>query len=176
MSEPVFIIAEAGVNHNGDMDLAGQLIDVAADAGADAVKFQTFRADQVVSRQAPKAEYQVLATGQAETQFEMIRRLELSEDDHETLISHARSRGISFLSTPFDISSLHMLTTRFGLQTIKIPSGDTTNFPFLLAIARVLGHLPAALRPAAYGAAPPPSDRRIEAIARRARLRRPWRR
>lgn len=136
MSDRVFIIAEAGVNHNGDMGLARQLIDVAVDAGADAVKFQTFRADGLVSRHAPKADYQVLTTGQDETQFEMIRRLELSGDDHEVLIAHARSQGIAFLSTPFDLSSLHLLTTRFGLQTIKIPSGDITNLPFLLAIAR----------------------------------------
>jgi len=136
MSDPVFIIAEAGVNHNGDMGLARQLVDVAVDAGADAVKFQTFKADQLVSRQAPKAEYQLQTTRQEESQFEMINRLELSETDHEALISHAQSRSITFLSTPFDSSSLQLLTKRFELKTIKIPSGDITNLPFLLEIAR----------------------------------------
>ena len=131
-----FIIAEAGVNHNGDMNLARKLIDVAADAGADAVKFQTFRAEQVVSRHAPKAEYQTRTTDQAESQLDMIRKLELTEEDHEALIAHARSRNIVFLSAPFDVTSLHMLTDRLGLQTIKIPSGEITNAPFLLAIAR----------------------------------------
>lgn len=136
MSEPVFIIAEAGVNHNGDISQAKRLIDVASDAGADAVKFQTFRADQIVSRGAPKAEYQTRTTDQAESQFEMIRKLELTEADHGVLIAHAQGRGIAFLSTPFDAPSLHLLTKRFGLQTIKIPSGEITNAPFLLAIAR----------------------------------------
>jgi len=133
---PTYIIAEAGVNHNGDLNLAKQLIDVAAEAGADVVKFQTFRAEQLVSRNAPKAEYQTRTTHQTESQFEMIRKLELTEADHEALIAHARSRGITFLSTPFDVPSLHLLTKRFGLQTIKIPSGEITNAPFLLAIAR----------------------------------------
>jgi N-acetylneuraminate synthase len=136
MSERVFIIAEAGVNHNGELNLAKQLIDVAAEAGADAVKFQTFRAEQIVSRTAPKAEYQTRTTGQAESQFEMIRKLELTEMDHEALIAHAQARGIAFLSTPFDMPSLRLLTKRFGLQAIKIPSGEITNAPFLLAIAR----------------------------------------
>ena len=133
---PTYIIAEAGVNHNGDMNLAKQLIDVAAEAGANAVKFQTFRAEQVVSRQAPKAEYQTRTTDQAESQFEMIRKLELTETDHKMLIAHAQTCGIAFLSTPFDVPSLHLLTKRFGLQTIKIPSGEITNAPFLLAIAQ----------------------------------------
>src|SRR3972149_1905706 len=111
---PTFIIAEAGVNHNGDLNLAKQLIDVAADAGADAVKFQTFRAELVVSRHAPKADYQTRTTDQAESQFEMIRKLELTETDHEVLIAHAPARGIAFLSSSFDVPSLHLLTTRFG--------------------------------------------------------------
>lgn len=131
-----YIIAEAGVNHNGDLSLAKQLIDVAAEAGADAIKFQTFRAEHVVSRNAPKAEYQTRTTGQTESQLEMIRKLELTEADHEVLIAHAKMRGITFLSTPFDVPSLHLLTTRFGLKTIKIPSGEITNAPFLIAIAR----------------------------------------
>ena len=137
MSEPVFIIAEAGVNHNGDMNLAKQLIDVAAEAGASAVKFQTFKAEQVVSRHAPKAEYQTRTTDPTESQFEMICKLELTETDHEVLIAHAHARSIKFLSTPFDVPSLHLLTKRFELQTIKIPSGEITNAPFLLAIAQI---------------------------------------
>jgi N-acetylneuraminate synthase len=131
-----FIIAEAGVNHNGDRHLAQQLIDIAADAGADAVKFQTFQADHVVSRHAPKAEYQTQTTDQTESQLEMLRQLELSASDHEVLITHAQSRGIQFLSTPFDVPSLHFLTRDLGLKTIKIPSGEITNAPFLLEIAR----------------------------------------
>jgi N-acetylneuraminate synthase len=131
-----FIIAEAGVNHNGDISLAKQLIDIASGAGADAVKFQTFRADQVVSRHAPKAEYQTQTTGEEESQLEMIRNLELSASNHEVLINHAQSRGIQFLSTPFDVPSLYLLTQDLGLNTIKIPSGEITNAPFLLEIAR----------------------------------------
>ncbi len=131
-----FIIAEAGVNHNGNIDLAQQLVDIAADAGADAVKFQTFQADRVVSRYAPKAEYQAQTTGKTESQLEMVRKLELSASDHEVLIRHAQSRGIQFLSTPFDVPSLYLLTRDFGLKTIKIPSGEITNAPFLLEIAR----------------------------------------
>jgi N-acetylneuraminate synthase len=136
-----FIIAEAGVNHNGDPNLAKQLIDVAADACADAVKFQTFRAEQMVSRHAPKAEYQTRTTDQTESQFEMILKLELTETDHEMLIAHAQARGIAFLSAPFDVLSLHLLTKRFGLQMVKIPSGEITNAPFLLAIARAAQQL-----------------------------------
>jgi N-acetylneuraminate synthase len=136
MSERVFIIAEAGVNHNGDLAMAKNLIDVAAEAGADAVKFQTFNAEQVVSRHAPKAEYQTRTTGQDENQLEMLRKLQLTEADHEVLIAHAKARDISFLSSPFDVPSLHLLTERLGLTTIKIPSGEITNAPLLLAIAR----------------------------------------
>lgn len=132
----ISIIAEAGVNHNGDLNLGKQLIDVAADAGASAVKFQTFCAEQLVSRRAPKAEYQMRTTDRAESQLEMIRKLALTEAAHEMLIAHAGARGLAFLSTPFDLPSLHLLTGRFGLQTIKIPSGEITNAPFLLAIAR----------------------------------------
>lgn len=131
-----FIIAEAGVNHNGDRKLAQQLVDIAADAGADAVKFQTFQAGQLVSRHTPKAEYQTKTTDSQETQLEMIRKLELSISDHEVLIAHTQKRGITFLSTPFDISSLHLLTEDLGLETIKIPSGEITNAPFLIEIAR----------------------------------------
>ncbi|EMO45770.1 N-acetylneuraminate synthase [Leptospira santarosai] len=132
----VFIIAEAGVNHNGDLNVAKQLIDVAVNSGADAVKFQTFIAKQVVSRNAPKAEYQTRETGASESQLEMVKKLELNERDHEVLIQYARSKGIEFLSTPFDLISLNLLI-KYGLQTIKIPSGEITNINFLLKISRV---------------------------------------
>lgn len=132
----VFVIAEAGVNHNGSLDLARRLIDAAAAACADAVKFQTFRASAVVSWHARKAEYQERTTGASEGQLEMIKRLELSESDHRTLIDHARGAGIEFLSTPFDEQSLDMLIYDLKLRTIKVASGEITNAPLLLRIAR----------------------------------------
>lgn len=132
-----FVIAEAGVNHNGSMDLARRLVDAAAEAGADAVKFQTFRAERLVTRDAPKARYQERATGEGGGQFEMIRALELSEADHEALAAHCAARGIAFLSTPFDSGSLRLLVERFGMGTIKVSSGDLTNAPFLLDVARL---------------------------------------
>lgn len=132
----VFVIAEAGVNHNGSIDLACALVDLAAEAGADAVKFQTFRATEVIGCRTPKAEYQTRTTDADESQLEMVRKLELSEADHKILIARARSKGIDFLSTPFDVPSLRMLTQLFGLETIKISSGEITNAPFLLEIAR----------------------------------------
>lgn len=132
-----FVIAEAGVNHNGSLDMALELVDKAADAGADAVKFQTFVAEKLISRYAQKAEYQIRSTGADESQLEMVRRLELDGQMHEALIARARLRGIEFLSTPFDSQSLEMLTGRFAMRTIKIPSGEITNAPFLLEIARM---------------------------------------
>ncbi|WP_061255843.1 N-acetylneuraminate synthase [Leptospira interrogans] len=132
----VFIIAEAGVNHNGDLNMAKQLIDVAASSGADAVKFQTFIAEQVISRNAPKAEYQTRETGAFESQLEMIKKLEFNNKDHGVLIQYARSKGIEFLSTPFDLTSLNLLI-KYGLRTIKIPSGEITNLNFLLKISQV---------------------------------------
>lgn len=132
----VFIIAEAGVNHNGSLEMGRQLVDAAAEAGADAVKFQTFKATALVSRHAPKAAYQLRTTEQAESQFEMIRKLELSEGNHRALIEHAAGRGIAFLSTPFDAESLDLLVDVFGLKTIKLPSGEITNGPLLLHAAR----------------------------------------
>lgn len=136
MPNSTFIIAEAGVNHNGDVNLACKLIDVAADSNANAVKFQTFVATEVISKYAPKAKYQKRTTGARERQLDMVKRLELSESDHEILINHAAKRGIKFLSTPFDSASLRLLTDRFNLDTIKIPSGEITNGPFLLEIAQ----------------------------------------
>jgi len=131
-----YCIAEAGVNHNGSLEMAKQLIDVAADAGADAVKFQTFRANEVVSKNTPKAEYQIKTTAQNESQLEMIRKLELNEEEHKVLILHSEKKNIEFLSTPFDLSSLKFLTESLGLETIKYPSGEITNAPFLLEVAR----------------------------------------
>lgn len=131
-----YIIAEAGVNHNGSPEMAKKLVEAAADAGADAVKFQTFKADRLVSRLAPKAEYQARTTGNDESQFEMIRRLELNEYDHESLIEHCRINSIQFLSTPFDLESVDLLASRFDLPCIKISSGEITNAPLLLKIAQ----------------------------------------
>lgn len=132
----VFIIAEAGVNHNGDLDRALALVDAAAAAGADAVKFQTFRAAALVIGSAGKAAYQKQTTGAAESQFAMLARLELDEAAHRALIARAAQRGIRFLSTPFDRESLRLLTATLGLDSIKIPSGEITNGPLLLATAR----------------------------------------
>lgn len=126
----VLIIAEAGVNHNGDMSLAKRLIDAAADAGADLVKFQTFRADALVAAHAPKADYQMKTTSAGESQHQMIRRLELTLDMHEELIAHCRTRGIEFFSTGFDIGSIDLLV-ELGLSSFKIPSGEITNLPYL---------------------------------------------
>lgn len=137
MTEPVFIIAEAGVNHNGDLELGRQLIDAAEEAGADAVKFQTFLADDLVSVDTPKAAYQQRTTDASESHHAMIRSLELTEGMHEALIDHASKRGIRFMSTPFDTKSLQMLTQRFGLELIKIGSGELTNLPFLVEAARL---------------------------------------
>lgn len=131
-----YIIAEAGVNHNGSLAIAKKLVEVAAEAGADAVKFQTFKADKLVSRMAPKAEYQTRTTDACESQHEMIRKLELDEHAHETLIDHCKVCGIEFLSTPFDLESLDLLSGRFDLSCIKVPSGDITNAPLLLKIAQ----------------------------------------
>lgn len=129
------IIAEAGVNHNGDLALARRLVEVAADAGADLVKFQTFSADRLAARCAPKADYQVQATGQGEGQLEMLRRLELSREMHSELIMHCQSHGIGFLSTGFDIESIDLLLG-LGQTLFKIPSGEITNLPYLRHIAR----------------------------------------
>jgi N,N'-diacetyllegionaminate synthase len=130
MPNRTLIIAEAGVNHNGDIDLAKQLIDVAADADADYVKFQTFSADRLVTKSAAKAEYQRQSSDSSESQFEMLKRLELSVEMHLELIEHCEHRSIKFLSTGFDIRSVDSLVG-LGLGLIKIPSGEITNLPFL---------------------------------------------
>jgi N,N'-diacetyllegionaminate synthase len=132
--EPVFIIAEAGVNHNSDLQIAEEMVDVAAEAGADAVKFQTFRADELVSAAAPKARYQIENAGEGESQFEMIKRLELSPDAHRKLIERCHARGIMFLSTPFDFPSADLLES-LSVPAYKVPSGEITNWPFLEHIA-----------------------------------------
>ena len=130
------IIAEAGVNHNGDLDLAKRLIDVAAEAGADLVKFQTFNADRLVTRTAPKAQYQNQTTDGRESQHAMLRRLELTEAMHHELIAHCAARNIGFFSTGFEIESVDLLV-RLGQDRFKIPSGEITNLPYLRHIGRL---------------------------------------
>jgi N,N'-diacetyllegionaminate synthase len=130
------IIAEAGVNHNGELDLAKRLIDVAADANADLVKFQTFSSDQLVTREAKKADYQMSATDRSESQYEMLRKLEITPDMHRELIAHCRSRGVGFFSTGFDGQSVDLLV-QLGVDRLKIPSGEITNLPFLRHVGGV---------------------------------------
>lgn len=130
----VFIIAEAGVNHNGDMKIAKKLIDVACDVQADAIKFQTFKADNIVTKQAKKANYQQETTDKKETQLDMLKKLELTKEQHEELLAYCDKKNIMFLSTPFDIESIQLLKD-LGLRIFKIPSGEITNFPYLKKIA-----------------------------------------
>jgi len=132
-NEKVFIIAEAGVNHNGDPQLAMRLVEIAHEVGADAVKFQTFKAERLVSKHAPKADYQLRTTDESESHFEMIRKLELSEDVHRDLQSHCQKIGITFLSSPFDAMSARFLN-EIGMPIFKIPSGEATNIPYLKTI------------------------------------------
>ncbi len=129
----IFIIAEAGVNHNGDRDMAFELVDAAQEAGADAVKFQTFKAENIVIKSAVKANYQLNKTDANETQFEMLKRLELGHAVHYDLKRYCNSKGLEFLSTAFDLDSLHFLNSDLGLNKLKIPSGEITNGPLLLA-------------------------------------------
>lgn len=134
-NSPVFIIAEAGVNHNGDLRLARKMIEVAAEAGADAIKFQTFRAEKLVTREAAKANYQKINTGDdRETQYEMLKKLELNEEEHKELMEHCRRMKILFLSTPFDLESAALLE-RIGVEAYKISSGDLTDIPLIEAVA-----------------------------------------
>lgn len=132
----VFIIAEAGVNHNGSIDLAKKLIDVASNSGADAVKFQTFKAEDLVSKNAQKAEYQKKTTDKKESQLDMIKKLELDINSHQELITYCDSKGIMFLSSAFDLDSINTLNN-LGLEIFKIPSGEITNLPYL----RMIGSL-----------------------------------
>jgi N,N'-diacetyllegionaminate synthase len=124
------IIAEAGVNHNGDLKLAKRLVDVAAEAGADLVKFQTFKVNHLITKNAAKAEYQIETTSKDESQFEMLTKLELTEAMHESLISYCKKKKIKFFSSGFDIQSLDYLNL-LGLSQFKIPSGEITNLPYL---------------------------------------------
>jgi N-acetylneuraminate synthase len=134
-AHPCFIIAEAGVNHNGDLALAHKLVDEAFRSGADAVKFQTFHAERLVAREAPKAEYQLQHTAHTESQFEMLRHLELSPQAHKELMAHCKDIGLRFMSTPFDEVSADFLD-ELGLDIFKISSGEVTNLPFLAHVAR----------------------------------------
>ena len=127
------IIAEAGVNHNGDLEMAKRLVDAAAEAGADVVKFQTFSAQRLVTSSAQKAQYQSRTTDPQESQHTMLRKLELTRPMHDVLQAHARERGIEFFSTAFDLDSLAMLI-ELGLSRFKIPSGEITNLPYLRQI------------------------------------------
>ncbi len=136
MSNRTLIIAEAGVNHNGDLKLAKQLIDAAAEAGADIVKFQTFNADRLVTRTALKADYQNQTTDSKESHYEMLRRLELTNTMHKELIAHCAARNIEFFSTGFDIESVDLLVS-LGQNHFKIPSGEITNLPYLRHVSRL---------------------------------------
>lgn len=134
MLERVFIIAEAGVNHNGNIELAKKLIDVASSAGADAVKFQSFKAENLVTKNAKKAEYQINNMNNKEvSQYQMIKNLELDYKDHQVLKSYAESKNIIFLSSPFDLESIDLLNN-LGMEIFKIPSGEITNIPYLKKI------------------------------------------
>jgi N,N'-diacetyllegionaminate synthase len=128
-----FIIAEAGVNHNGSIAIARRLIDIAKEAGADAVKFQTFKTEKLLSKTAPKAQYQSETTGKEGSQFEMLKKFELSLKAHRQLMSYCHKRKIVFLSTPFDLESIDLLNS-LGLEILKIPSGEITNLPYLRKI------------------------------------------
>lgn len=130
------IIAEAGVNHNGDRDRALALVGAAARAGADVVKFQSFRADKLATAGAAKASYQQVTTGSDQSQLEMLRALELSEEDEERIARACSAAGITYMSTPFDAESATHLVGRIGVSTLKVGSGDLTNAPLLLHMAR----------------------------------------
>lgn len=132
---PCFIIAEAGVNHNGDTAMALALIDAAADAGADAVKFQTFSAERLVTRTAPKADYQMTTTDPAESQLAMLKKLELAADAYAALMTRCEARGLVFLSTPFTEVDADLLES-LGVLAFKVPSGEVTNLPYLAHLAR----------------------------------------
>ena len=134
MTDRVYVIAEAGVNHNGSLEIAAEIVRAAKRAGADAVKFQAFRADALASPTAPKAAYQERETGSADSQLEMLRALEFGESQHAAMIALGREIGIDVLSSAFDLESLAMLV-RLGLTTFKVPSGEITNLPYLRAVA-----------------------------------------
>ena len=133
----VLIIAEAGVNHCGDIEIAKKMIDVASDAGADIVKFQTFKTENLVSKKATKAKYQIdNSNNSSESQFEMLKKLELTEEDHHILIDYCKIKNINFFSTAFDIESLEFLSN-LNFKLFKIPSGEITNLPYLKKISKI---------------------------------------
>ena len=135
MKKKTIIIAEAGVNHNGDLGIAKKIVDIASNSGADYVKFQTFKAETIVSKIATKAKYQIdTVLNKNETQYEMLKKLELSEDDHFKLFEYCNSKKIKFLSTAFDLEGLDFLND-LGIDLMKIPSGEITNFQYLKKIA-----------------------------------------
>jgi len=136
MTSPTYIIAEAGVNHNGSMETAFKLINLAVKAGADAVKFQTFKTELSLSKNAPKPEYQIQTTGDVETQFEMAKKLELGHTEHRELLAHCQKNNIQFLSTAFDLPSLDLLVDELKVPRLKVPSGDILNGPLVLKIAQ----------------------------------------
>lgn len=176
----IYVIAEAGVNHNGSTDRALALVEAACEAGADAVKFQTFKASAIVSASAPKAAYQTATTGEAESQLEMVRKLELSLDAHHTLQDRCRELGIEFLSTPFDLASVDLLVGKLGVSRLKVPSGEVTNAPLLLRVARqrlpllvstgmcTLGDVEDALMVIAFGLSAPEAEAPSRAAFRQA--------
>ena len=133
MKNETFIIAEAGINHNGSIELAKKMIETASDSGADAIKFQTFKAENLVSKIAPKATYQKRAGHPEESQFEMLKKYEFTQDEHKELISYCEKTKIIFLSSPFDMESIDFLK-ELGMNIFKIPSGETTNLPYLRKI------------------------------------------
>lgn len=134
--DKVFIIAEAGVNHNGNIEIAKRLIEIASEAGADAVKFQTFKTENCITSYAPKANYQIQTTGQSENQYEMVKKLELDIKSHRILMDYCKQKNIMFLSTAFDLDSVDLLD-ELGLEIFKIPSGEITNLPYLRKIAKL---------------------------------------
>lgn len=131
----IYIIAEAGVNHNGSLEIAKKMVDAAGEAGADAIKFQTFKAENIVTKNALRAEYQVKNTGEDTSQYSMLKKLELSYDDFRELKAYCDDSGIEFLSTPFDVESIDFLQ-ELGIRFLKIPSGEITNFPYLRKIGQ----------------------------------------
>ena len=135
LGHPCFIIAEAGVNHNGNLQMALQLVDAAANAGANAIKFQTFKTEYLVTPNAVKASYQLQTTDANESQFEMLKKLELSPEDHKTILAHCKTKDILFMSTPFEESSADFLQS-LDISVFKTPSGEITNLPFLHHVAK----------------------------------------
>jgi len=136
MKDKVYIIAEAGVNHNGSPDLAKDLVEAAVKSGADAVKFQTFKATSLVSRIAPKADYQIQNTGNSDSQLQMLKKLELSLEDQKTLAQLCSEKKIDFLSSPFDVESVDVVSNQLEAKILKIPSGEITNGPLVIEVAR----------------------------------------